>query len=140
MMSRENLIRHVTVKFPGFWRRWAVYLFTSSSYLQSLQSLKRSLVMAETVKSSGCEGSPTIIPQTPRRRGACAAKQDLLSSFDPFSKATCTSRLNKENQSLEMSNTISLETGDSSPTKLTCWTMWIFHRYRNISYFLLYTL
>ena len=33
----------------------AGYFCTSSSYLQSLQSLKQCLVMAETVMSSGCE-------------------------------------------------------------------------------------
>ena len=33
----------------------AGYLCTSSSYLQSLQSLKQCLVMAKTVMSSGCE-------------------------------------------------------------------------------------
>jgi len=119
-MSRENLIRHVTIKFPGFWRGQAVYLFTSSSYPQSLQSLKRSLVMAETVKSSGCEGSPTIIPQTPRWRGVCGAKQDLLLSFDPLSKATCTKRINPWKWATPYHSSL-------RQSKLTCWTMWIFH-------------
>ena len=69
--------------------------------------------MDESVQSSDSEGSPILLPPTARHRGASGAKRQLLPSFDPFS-ATSTSRLNKENQSYEVSNTISLHTGDSS--------------------------
>lgn len=69
--------------------------------------------MDESVQSSDSEGSPILLPPTPRHRGASEAKRQLLPSFDPFS-ATSTSRLNKENQSYEVSNTISLHTSDSS--------------------------
>ena len=94
---------------PGFGAGALSTIFPSSQKQEIV-----TVVMSESVESSDCEGSPNILPPTPpRHRGSSGAKRQLLPSFDPFS-ATSTSRLNKENRSVEVSNTISLHTGDSS--------------------------